>query len=120
MTKAKIFETILTITAGLLVFYLIFRIDALLYSAIGVAIAGLFSRLLGGIITKLWLKLAEYLGMISSPILLSIVYYLLLTPIALLYRLFNRSKSMLKKPKLPGCYFERNHHYIPDDFENPW
>lgn len=120
MTKAKIFETILTITAGLLVFYLIFRIDSILYTALGVAVVGLFSRFLGGIITKLWLKLAEYMGMVSSPILLSIVFYLFLTPIALMYQLFNRSNSMLKKQKQTSCYFERDHRYIPEDFENPW
>lgn len=41
-------------------------------------------------LNKLWFRLGLLLGRIMSPIVLGIIYYLWITPIALILRLFNK------------------------------
>ena len=61
---------------------------------------------------RVWMKLAEALGWINTRILLVIVYYLVVTPIGLLMRLFRRSP-------LPGGYWQKasKHSYGDRHFE---
>ena len=68
-----------------------------------------------------WMKLAQALGWFNGRLLLSLVFFLLLTPIALIYRLFNRDSLRLKRPKEGESMFvERNHTFSASDLSNPW
>lgn len=67
-----------------------------------------------------WLKFAFGLGWVNSRILLSIIYFVFLMPIAFLSRLFTKDPLMLKAKKLPSLYNHRNHHYKKEDLENIW
>lgn len=62
-----------------------------------------------------WSKFGMLLNRIFSPVLLGIVYFIILTPIALSYRLFNPKKKADK-----SSFIDRNRIFIPNDFENPW
>ena len=44
-------------------------------------------------IRTVWIRFGNLLNKITSPILLGITYFLILTPIAWLYRLFNRTEE---------------------------
>jgi hypothetical protein len=71
-------------------------------------------------ISWVWLKIAEILGLINSTILLSLIFFIILTPLALLMKVFKKSDS-LKLKKLSGsAYDERNHIYTANDLENTW
>lgn len=52
---------------------------------------------------------------ITSPILLGITYFLILTPIAWLYRLFNRTEE-----EQDSTMNERVKTYSKEDFIHPW
>ena len=41
-------------------------------------------------LSKAWIKLGEILGKIIAPVVMAIVYFLILTPISLLVRLFGK------------------------------
>ena len=45
---------------------------------------------------KAWIKLGEILGRIIAPIVMAIVYFLILTPISLLVRLFGKDLIGMK------------------------
>ena len=62
-----------------------------------------------------WSRFGMLLNRIFSPILLGTVYFIILTPIALLYRLFNKEK----KAELTS-FIDRNKVFTPNDFEHPW
>ena len=47
-------------------------------------------------LNKAWMRLGLLLGMIVSPIVLGIIFFLLFTPIGLLMRLFGRDELRLK------------------------
>lgn len=66
-----------------------------------------------------WNKLALGLSWFMGNILFSLVFYLLLTPIALLYRLF-RKDTFYKSPDQDSYFLDRNHQYGADDVRDPW
>jgi hypothetical protein len=119
MKKEKQFETILTICLGLIVIYCITHTKYLLYLTILVGVSGLFIKKIAQAVTWLWTKLSEGLGFLSSKFLLAIIFYLFLSPIAFLFRLFNKGQLNLKNDK-DSLFKTRNHIYTSDDFENLW
>ena len=122
MKREKIFETILVIIGGLMVLFLILNIkhQYLLVISLGLIVCTLISNYLGEKIVWLWFKLGKILGYINSKILLSIIFYTILFPISLLYKLFNKDNLLLRKKDTSSFYHERNHEYSPMDFENTW
>ena len=67
-------------------------------------ILGLINSKLLTPLNKLWLKLGELLGRIIAPIVIAIVFFLVVTPIAIIMRLLG--KDLLKKK-----YDSRNKSY---------
>lgn len=67
-----------------------------------------------------WLKFAMALGWINSRILLSIIYFVFLLPIAWLSRLFTNDPLRLKARDSQSMYTTRNHQYKKEDLENIW
>ena len=120
MSREKNLETILIISAGLLVFYFIFNLKILVAIALLLSIIGLFLNYIAGIISNLWLKLAQLLGFISSKILLTLVFFVFLFPIALLSRLFRKTTMHLKRKTEDTYYFTRDYEFSAKDFENAW
>jgi hypothetical protein len=119
MKKEKIFETILTLVIAAVIFGLMLKIKVLLTIAVILGLIGLFIKPLAELISKIWLKFSELLGTISSKILLSLVYFIFLVPIAFLYKLFNKD-SMKIKNKYGSTFIQRNHKYVKEDLEQPW
>ncbi|MEM7550916.1 MAG: SxtJ family membrane protein [Bacteroidota bacterium] len=113
------YKNILVIIAGLLIFFQIFKHEYFFYAALLISLLSLISSNLANLINTGWLKLALALGWVNSRILLSIVFYIFLTPIALISRLFNRDILMLKKNQ-NSLYVKREHQYNKSDLENMW
>lgn len=67
-------------------------------------------------ILSIWSKFGMLLNRICSPLILGMVYFLLLTPVALLYRLFTAGREKDNATS----FTERNKLFTAKDFENPW
>ena len=67
-----------------------------------------------------WLKLAMILGWINSRILLTVVYFIFLLPLAWVSRLFTKDPLRLKRSNTTSLYTVRNHQYRKEDLENIW
>lgn len=118
-TKEKNQETILAICLGLLVIHLIFKVQVLVPISLGLIAVALFSQFLAGLITWVWLKISHIMGFVMSKVIMGIVFYGFLFPIAMLSRLFKGNPLQLKKQ--PDTYYiTRNHTYSGPDMENPW
>ena len=120
MSRIEELKAELTITAGFLVLFLLFKKDAFLYVALGVAITALVFPFFGKGIVWLWYKLAEVLGWINSRILLSLVFFLILYPVSLLYKLVTKNPLKLKERNDNTLYQTRNHLYKEEDFKYTW
>jgi len=122
ISDLDMYKANLAISTGFLALYFIFgKKDWFLFIALGVGILTLLLPVLARWISFGWFKLAEGLGYINSRLLLSIVFFLFLLPIALLYRLANRNPLALRNGRRASSLFsERNHTYSAKDMENIW
>lgn len=78
---------LLGVTSGLLILYVWLNHNIWLYAALFLALASSLSPRLGLLVQDVWSRLVHTLAWLNSRILLSIVYLLMLTPLAWLYRL---------------------------------
>ena len=117
--RAKELETCIVIMTGLLVFWLIYKVKILIALSIGVGITGAFIPSVAWWIHWAWYKLAEALGYVMSKVLLSVVFFVILFPISVIYKLFNKDSLQLKK-KTDTYWTKRNHSYSAKDLEYPW
>ncbi len=72
-------------------------------------------------VVQAWLGFSGVLSRLNSRVVLTLVFFLSLTPLALLYRLFTKNPLMLKKDRKAPTYFKnRNHTFGRKDFEKMW
>lgn len=110
----------LVIVTGFLALSFLFHADILAKIALGLGLIFLISPIMSRGIMWLWWKLAHILGWINTRILLSLVFYLVLLPFALLSRLFSNDPLSLKWGKSGSSFVQRDHLYKGSDLENPW
>jgi hypothetical protein len=81
---------------------------------------GILSFFIESAIVWVWEKFALALGWINTRIILSLVFFIFLTPFAVLSRLFSKNSSLKLKNKEDTTFVERNHTYTKKDLENIW
>ena len=109
--------TLLVIVLGMLVVYLVFKKDWALLVALGVGAAGLLSGFVAEKIDWLWMKLTWVLSMIVPNILLSAVFYVFLTPVALLSRVFGAKNQLSLKNTAPSLFKDHNKPFDKPSFD---
>ena len=119
MQTDKSKSTILVICMGFLLIYLKFHwkwsIVICLVIGIGSIISPYFSRQ----IDWLWMKLTLVLGYIVPNILLSLVFFVFLLPIALVSRIFKKDPLMLSS-KYKSYFIDVNKAPDKKSFEKIW
>ena len=58
-------------------------------------------------LTRLWIRLGEVIGKFISPIIIGLIFFLILTPIGLLMRIFKKDLLNLKFSKNNTYWVER-------------
>lgn len=123
-TREKELETILTLCVALVVLFFVTKKQHAYYLTLSVLLGliGMFSVGATAVISKAWLKLGEAMGFVMSKVILTIVFFGFLFPIALLSRVFSKNRNNLQLNKTEGSsyYFTRNHKYEAKDLENVW
>ena len=119
MKKDSSASTLLVISMGFLALHMIFDWHWTLYTSLSVGLIGIFSSWLSTKIEWLWMKLAKVLSFIVPNILLSIVFFLFLFPIALLSRLFSKDPLMLSS-KYDSYFVEVKKKFSKEDFKKIW
>jgi hypothetical protein len=107
--------TLITMVLG----FLLFHIPWLLWVATGIAAIAVVSPYLGGLISNGWLWLGVALGRITGPLILGLVFFVVLFPVALLFRLLGKDNLMIKN-KYTTTFIPVNKGYAKDDFEKVW
>ena len=120
-SREKDLETIAVLAAASLVFYFIFKKDGFILAAFLLLFTGLFFKGAASEISALWLKFAELLGAFNTRLILGLVYFLVLTPIAVLFRLLTRKHANSPRSASDNSYFTvREHTFIAADLEKMW
>ena len=68
-------------------------------------ILGLINSKLLSPLNKSWIKLGEILGIIIAPIVMALVYFVVLTPISIIIRIFGKDLLSLKFLKEKETYW---------------
>lgn len=119
MKKDKISEALLVISSALVLLNLIYKAEWMLYLALAVGITGILFPYPAKLLASGWYKLGELMGWIVSKIILVLLYYLFLLPLALLNRLFQPDKLKVKR-KHSTHWIARDHMYTSNDLKNSW
>ena len=125
ISKSKQYEALLVITTALAVIYLIglWRQgdprEVFIYLACGVGISGILIKPLGKLIALGWYKLAELLNRIMSKVVLTLVYAVILVPVASLQKIWKKDKLRTGKAQR-SLWVRRDHLYSSDDLKNIW
>jgi hypothetical protein len=119
INDAKQLETMAVLAAACLVFGLLLHVSWLSYVALGLLVTGLFVKPLAHWISVGWLAFAEVLGKGVSFVLLSVVFWVVVTPVAALSRSAGKTPAHLRPTPASGTsfYTVREHTFGPDDFE---
>jgi hypothetical protein len=116
--KAK--ESGLVITVWLFVLFLVFKARVLVYCALFVGLAGVLSAWLSEKIDWAWGKLDWLLGEISNRVLLTVIYFLVITPVALVRRMRKRDRLTRFEGGATSNFVVREHTFQKKDLENTW
>lgn len=119
--RLKDLETIAILNIALLLFYFIFNKVIFVFMAFILLIICLAFKAFTSKITDTWLKFSHGIGDLNSKLILSLVYFLFLTPIAIIYRTFAKDHLILKKDaNMKSYFYDRYKSYKREDFEKIW
>lgn len=105
---------------GLLLLSYVFKLPILVHISLAVGLLASISSRAAAAIEWLWMKLAQGLGWVNSRILLSIVYFIFLLPLAIVRRSFQKESNWKYRKGSDSFFVERNHTYTGKDLINPW
>ncbi|MEQ9310096.1 MAG: hypothetical protein RLN90_11645 [Balneolaceae bacterium] len=112
-------KTQLVIVVGLLLIAAILDNETFAYVALLIGLICLVIPPAGYWIVWGWYKLALILSKVMNPLVLGLVYFVFISPIAILFRLFGNDPMRLKDNK--GSMYEvREKTFSKEDLENPW
>jgi hypothetical protein len=119
MDKSKQMESVIVLVLGLIVLYLVKRREVFLVAAIGLGILSLLVPAMARAVHWGWSGLSFLLGEISGRLVLTVVYFVVLMPLALMARMTRR--PAIRRRAGGNTYFkERNHRYNKEDLIHPW
>lgn len=118
--ESNYLQTLLVLGIGFSILFLITENIFFIYFVIVLLTVGSISSKAGKAIDYLWMKLGALLGMIIPKIILGIVFYFFLTPIAFLSKIFSKEDQLMLKDKSNTTFKISSKTYSPKYFETPW
>lgn len=124
MERQKHLETIIVLMLALLVFYWwkhendLQKAQIAFWTALLLGLIAIFIPIIAKLLHDGWMRLAHIIGWITNKILLSIIFYVILSPLAALSRFLRRSPFRNKDPKT--YYKERNFTYTAESLKDTW
>ena len=116
----KSHSTILAIVFGFLIINLFIGSDILLYIVLFIIGLSIMSKQFSDFIEKIWFFLALILSKIVPNILLSLIYFLLLTPLAILSKLFNANTDFKSIDNSESNFKSVKKSFSKESFERGW
>lgn len=122
VTKDQSRDTGMAMALLALLIYLKTSRSGYVYAAIVLQVVNMIVPRVYAPVAVVWLGLAEILGTLMSRVLLSILFFGLVTPIGILRRLFGKDSLKLRDFKTGGesAMTIRNHVFAGSDLERPY
>ncbi|MDR0801772.1 hypothetical protein [Fluviicola sp.] len=113
-------KTVLTIVVGFILIYLVTKWKWSLSVAFFAGLASILSDFITRQIDFVWMKLTFVLSYIVPNIVLSIIFYIFLFPIAMLTRLFGKKDPLHLKNTASSLFKTNEKVFDKDYFEKHW
>ncbi|MGC4022180.1 MAG: hypothetical protein QM734_09670 [Cyclobacteriaceae bacterium] len=118
--KTEPLKTILVISMGMLVVYYVTKWPVALGISLIIGVLGLLSEYVARKIDWIWMKLTWVLSLIVPNIILTVFFFLFLTPIALVSRIFAKKDQLILKNRTATLFKDYNKQFDERSFERPW
>ena len=118
--KGNAIKTVLTISMGFLVLFMFSNRREWFILSLLIGLTGIFSSFLSGKIELVWMKLSWLLSLVMPNVILTVIFYLFLFPIAMLSKLFANRRSLILKNQQSSMFKTTNKTFVKADFEKPW
>ncbi len=114
-------ETLSVLALVAMIFGFLIKSQILFYVAIVLLIIALFIKPIAGKLAQGWLMFANILGLINTRIILFLIFFLWLTPIAFVYRIFNKDLLNLHPKERQNTYWSiREYRFVAEDLRKIW
>lgn len=113
-------STILTINICFIILYLITRWHLLLYFSILIGIGGLSNKTISIFINNLWIRMVRIFSCIARNLVLTLIYFIVLTPLAYLCKAFNCSNQLNLRNNKRSLFLEKHKNFNSDSFHKMW
>jgi Saxitoxin biosynthesis operon protein SxtJ len=122
ITKDQSRDTGMAMVLLVLILYIRTKRDGILWAAIALHVVNMTVPRIFGPIAVVWLGLSHLLGTVMSKILLSVLFFGVVTPIGILRRLFGKDSLKLRafKASEESVMSVRNHLFVGRDIEKPF
>ncbi len=122
ISKDESRDTGMAMVLLLLILYSVLRRQELVLAAIVLHILNMTLPRIYGPIAVVWLGFSHLLGTVMSKILLSIVFFAVVTPVGILRSLIGKDSLKLRafKASEESVMLERNHTFAAGDLERPY
>lgn len=110
----------LVLTVALLVAGLVRKWDWALKAALVPGLVGILSGFLSEKIDRAWMALSNQLGKVIPPLMLGLIFYLFLFPLALLFRGLSRKDPLVLRNSGASLFRETRKQFDKTSFERTW
>lgn len=111
--------SVLVLSMLFLILFEIFGWKWTIFASLIVGLTGIFSSYLSSLIETGLALITKVLGYITQTIFLAILFYLILFPISMLYKLFHKDALMLSS-KYESHFIEIKKDFEKETLEKPW
>lgn len=120
MMKLAPKNSVITIAVLLLIVFLYTNQYIVIWLALSLLLLNLLSTRFTMAIDFFWSKIIWVLGLIMPKIILTIIFFLILTPIALLSRIFGKKDILKLKNRYKSLFVDSNNQIDKSYFEKLW
>jgi predicted PurR-regulated permease PerM len=112
--------SVLAATLFFLAVYFFAKFLVSLYAAIAIGFFGLLFTTVARSIHWFWTRVTHTFSFIITTVLLILVFYLFLTPLAQLAKLFGNDRQFRLKNRNGSMFKEQSENFDREFFERPW
>ena len=113
-------ESILAITFLLLLLFIYSKNLNFIYLILGFIFGSLLFNRVADLFDMIWKKITHILGLISSTIILSVIFYVIVFPWGMILKLINKNPLLLNSNNKTTTFNTRNKLFTSNDLQNPY
>ncbi len=121
-SKKEHVESALALIAILLIISILSHSTLIVEISVGLVFLTMIAPAVFYPVSFIWLNLSRVLGRVSSFVLLTCIFLLIVTPVGVLRKLLGKDRLRLAqfKKATSSVFEERNHRFVKDDLLHPF